>query len=160
MPGLIICLSQFNHSKQIQMSLKKIITAFFFLVVATSCKQSKNPELIRQVINSTFDKPDSKVEINPVVVAEPYAIANWTQGEKARRALLKLQEGNWQLVSCGGKGMKTDPSLMQQGVPENIATELSQKLSIAEKDMSNVKVETFDNFGPNVNFTDTNSHHH
>lgn len=142
------------------MSLKKIIAAFFFLVAATSCKQSENRELIKHVINTTFDKPDSKVKIDPVVVAEPYAVANWTQGEKAGRALLKWQEGNWQLVACGGKGMKTAASLMQQGVPENIATELSQKLSTAEKDMNSAKVEAFDNFGPNVNFTDTNSHHH
>ncbi len=140
--------------------MQKIIIAFFLLGSLASCNQSKNPELIKHVINTTFDKADSKVKIDPVVVTQPYAVAGWVQGEKAGRALLKLENGKWQLLACGGKGMKTATALMQQGVPENIAVELEKQLSAAETDISNNRVEAFDNFGPNVTFNDSNSHQH
>ncbi len=136
----------------------------FFIIalclgVTSGCKQHNHPEQIRQLINKTFDRPDSKVKIEPVVMAESYAIADWVQDTKAGRALLKMENGKWRLLACGGSGMKTAASLMQQGVPEAVAVKLSQLLSDAEKTLQEKEVEGFDSFGPSVIFSDSNPHH-
>lgn len=141
------------------MTFQKFLIFGIYVLIISGCKQHNHPEQIRHLINKTFDRPDSKVKIDPVVVAAPYAIADWTQDAKAGRALIKLENGNWQLLACGGTGMKTTASLIQQGVPENIAVILSQQLSNAEKVLDNQQVESFDSFGPAVIFSDSGSHH-
>lgn len=53
---------------------------------------------IRALIGATWDKPDSKVEIDPVVVSGSYVVANWTQGVHGGRALMRRGDKAWSVV--------------------------------------------------------------
>ena len=141
------------------MSVSNSIVAILYILFMTGCMEDKDPALIRQSISNTFDRADSKVQIHPVVVVNKFAIADWMQDEKAGRALLTLKSGKWQLILCGGKGLKDSMVLVQAGVPGNTAGSLVKQLAVAESTFSSSQVQHFDDFGPPVKFSDTNDHH-
>lgn len=129
-------------------------------LIVVGCWQDKAPR-IQALINKTFDRSGAKVVIEPIVVSGNYAIADWVQGEKAGRALLKLNNGEWQLWACGGKGMKTANALVGLGVPGQDAANLTSKLSSSENNMGNEQIRLFDDFGTIMNFlADTALPHH
>lgn len=66
---------------------------------------------ITHLLMATFDKPEARLSVAPVVVQGDQALAGWIQGERGGRALLKRQHGEWQVAVCGGDGL-TDPRLL------------------------------------------------
>lgn len=75
-----------------------------------------NEQQIRSLLSNTFDSPSAKVKTSPVVVDGDIAIADWIQGEKGGRALLKKSNGKWEISACGGSGFKQSESLIQAGI--------------------------------------------
>ena len=64
-------------------------------------------EAIRKTMVATWDKPDARLQVGPVVVVSDRAIAGWTQGDRGGRALLgRDARGQWQVTACGGDGLR------------------------------------------------------
>lgn len=136
------------------MIVRSLMMMFSLIAFITACSNSdKETSQVRQLINKTFDTPNDKVVVEPVVVADGHAIADWSQGDKAGRALVKMKNGEWRLWLCGGKGLREAEALIKMGVPEPTAKKLSSEISIAEKKLSKEQVDRFDNFGPPVDFS-------
>jgi hypothetical protein len=89
-------------------------------------------EQIRSVIGATWDKPDSKVEIDPVVVAGVHAVASWTQGSHGGRALMRRGNKGWVVVLCSGDPLKSAKWLEEAGVPKDDARHIAEGLGAAE----------------------------
>lgn len=87
---------------------------------------------IERVIKSTWERPDNRVDVRPVVIADNYAVAGWIAGERGGRALLKRHAHAWQVVLCSGDGIRTAGGLMEAGVPDKEASTLADKLAIAD----------------------------
>lgn len=129
------------------------------LFIGIGCTQNPDTEPIRTLINATFDRPDSKVKVFPIVAVENFAIADWQQDAKAGRALAEFKNGKWQLVLCGGKALKDTSTLTGYGIPTQTANELIEALKTAEAELTKEQVENFDKFSPLINFSDSSSHH-
>ncbi|MGO4714899.1 copper uptake system-associated protein [Bradyrhizobium sp. 2TAF24] len=94
---------------------------------------------VRQLLMATFDKPEAPLVVAPVVVAGDHAVADWSQGERGGRALLRRArpggEG-WSLVLCAGDGIRAAEALRQAGVPAADAQTLATRLADAERALS------------------------
>jgi hypothetical protein len=101
---------------------------------------------IQKLISTTFDRPDLKVQTDPIVIEGKVAIADWIQGEKGGRALLTRKHVDWEIIACGGPGFK-DPSVIAgAGISKRIANNITEKLKIAEAKLPPQKVKQLDSF--------------
>lgn len=108
--------------------------AWMALLCAIPCPASRADDAssIRALIGATWDKPDSKVEIDPVVVSGSYAVASWTQGAHGGRALMRRGDKGWSVVLCSGDPLKEAEWLAEAGVPTGDAERIANDLAAAE----------------------------
>jgi len=64
--------------------------------VATSADQVA---AIHRLLSSTFDKPESRLSLDPIVVEGNAALVGWIQGDLAGRAFLRDRDGYWVIVA-------------------------------------------------------------
>jgi hypothetical protein len=107
---------------------------------------------IRKVMAAEWDRPDARLEVDPVVVAGRYAIAGWTQGDHGGRALLK-QDGQrgWHVTVCAGDGLKDARALELAGMPASTAQDLVRALRRAEAAVPQSRLALFSTFSGMVN---------
>jgi hypothetical protein len=102
---------------------------------------------VRQVLMAAFDKPEARLQVEPVVTVGAHAVAGWTQGDRGGRALLHKDRKGWAIVLCAGDGLKDAKLLREAGVPSAQATTLAQSLAKAEAALpaaQRAKFATFD----------------
>lgn len=130
------------------------------LVGPAAAADSTDQHHVRKVLMSTFDKPESRLQVDPVVVQGDHAIAGWTQGERGGRALLRRHGGAWQITACGGDGLKDATTLVDAGIPAAEVKTLVQTLGAAEARLpaaQRAKFSTFDGL-MRMNAQGTHSH--
>lgn len=114
---------------------------------------------IQHVMLSTWDRPDAKLNINPVVIEGQYAIAGWTQGERGGRALLiRKPDGHWFVSVCGGDGLKDEKTLMMTGMEPVVARRLANKVIEAEFSLTSELRAQFSSFEGMVKVNSTGKH--
>ncbi|MBK7899869.1 MAG: copper uptake system-associated protein [Azonexus sp.] len=111
-------------------------------VLAQSASNADS-EAVRALIARSYDRPEARVETDPVVVAGAYAVAGWTQGERGGRAVLRKVKGRWTVLLCGGDGLKTAQGLRGAGVPETSARLLARDLASAERQVPAERLHRF-----------------
>lgn len=102
---------------------------------------------IKQRIGQTYDRPGHKVDTAPVVVVGDYGLADWTQGPKGGRALLRKANGAWEIMACGGDGFKDAKVLKDAGIPDATAQQLIAQLNQAERSVAPERIRQFGLFG-------------
>jgi len=114
-------------------------TTGLLLALSLPALSAANPDAsadetgIRQIMLSTWDTPQTRLDIGPVVIQERWAVAGWTQGQRGGRAFLtRNAHGEWQVSVCGGDGLKDAQTLVLTGMPEAAAQTLAQQLEQAE----------------------------
>lgn len=133
------------------MPLSRLLTQGLLAAALLCPTASADPmQDIRALIGQTYDRPDAKVEIDPVIVVQDYAVANWVQGAQGGRALLKQAHGAWQILLCAGDGLRHTDGLVQAGVPKATAERLAQSLQAAEGQLDPARLKLFSLFGPAV----------
>lgn len=116
-------------------------------------------DAVTQVLRGTYDRPDSPLSVEPVVVQDGYAIAGWVQGEMGGRALLRKQGDAWSIILCAGDAVKEASYLVQTGMAAGTATDLVEALVVAEAGVSAARLEMFSRFGPTVFMNQAGSSH-
>lgn len=111
-----------------------------------AAKAGADEDAVRHLLHTTFDKPEQKLVIEPLVVRSGYAIAGWTQDDMGGRALLQNRHGRWTLVLCAGDGIKTAEGLRQTGVAPDDAAALAQALAKAEQSVAAERLAMFARF--------------
>lgn len=101
---------------------------------------------IADLIANTYDQPGSKVQTGPIVVADGYALADWMQGDLGGRALLRRSGSDWEIVVCGGDGLKDSSWLQSAGMSPATAERLVARLDAAEQPLAPERVQRFDQF--------------
>lgn len=92
---------------------------------------------IRSLLLKTFDKPEARLRVKAIVTEGAHGVAAWFQGEMAGRALLRRQaSGAWQIVACGGDGMKDPAALADTGMSAAQARALARRITEAEQRFS------------------------
>jgi copper(I)-binding protein len=101
---------------------------------------------IKHLLHNTFDKPEARLVVEPVVVANDHAVAGWSQGDMGGRALLRRKGATWSLILCSGDGIKSTEALRQAGVPAGVAGTLASNLATAEAKLSRERLALFAKF--------------
>lgn len=145
----------------------KITNSLFLVLVAMMVIFSKpvlaapnSEDEIKLVISKIYDKPDHKVETAPVAVVDKFAIADWTQGNRGGRALMKNINGQWAVAACGADGFKDVKNLEDAGIPTKTAQQLIKKLTQLEKSIDPARVHLFSLFGTKDDPKNMEEHHH
>jgi copper(I)-binding protein len=131
--------------KRISLVLATIAAGVALLRVAPTYA-GPDEESIRHLLHSTFDKPESRLVVEPVVVSGDHALAGWSQGDMGGRALLRNRGGTWSLILCSGDGITSAEALRQAGVAPGDATALSFRLGEAERKLAPERLALFAKF--------------
>ena len=125
-----------------------VISAFLCsgYAFAHSQTEAESQERIKALISKTFDQPNLKVQITPIVIEGKVAIADWTQGQKGGRALLRRKHADWEIIACGGAGFKDPSAIASAGISKEIASNITAKLKTAEAVLSAQKIKQLDSF--------------
>lgn len=101
---------------------------------------------VRQVLMTTFDRPDAPLTVEPVTVVGGIAVAGWSQGEMGGRALLREKDGAWVLVLCSGDALKDPTALRHFGLAPADADALAAAVTAAESTVDPALVARFSTF--------------
>jgi hypothetical protein len=77
--------------KEISVLTKLLAAPIVLWSLAGSAIAWPDEDAGRDLLHLTFDKPEAKLDVAPVVALAGYAIAGWTQGETGGRALLQAR---------------------------------------------------------------------
>jgi hypothetical protein len=116
------------------------------LVIAADAP-GDDAEAIRHTLMAQFDKPEARLQVEPVAVAGNAAVASWAQGERGGRALLFRRSGQWQIALCAGDGLKGTQLIREAGVSARDAEAIVRALASGEARLSpaqRAKFATFD----------------
>jgi hypothetical protein len=127
--------------------LATLATLFLLPAAARATGEATEAASIRTLISTIYDKPEARVQTDPVVVIGDHAVADWIQGERGGRALMRREQGKWQVVMCAGEGLRHADTLQQGGVPATTAKQMAKKLAQAEKPLASSLRKQFDLFG-------------
>jgi hypothetical protein len=141
-----------------------LLVLFLVFSGALSAETLTDEAQIQAVIGKTYDKPNNKVNTTPISIADDFAVADWTQGKRGGRALMKRINGNWEILACGNDGLKDTKSLVKAGMSEKTASTIVKKLSDLEKLVDPKRLAKFNLFGTpndpiNKNEDDPHKHH-
>lgn len=115
-------------------------------------------DAVRDLLHSTFDKPEAKLVIAPVVAKAGYAIAGWTQGEMGGRALLHNKHGRWTIILCAGDGIRSAEALQRAGIAPDVAGELAEALAQAEQAVPADRLAMFARFEGLLRMDESGNH--
>ena len=134
------------------LSLRQV-SIFIFTVICLASNAIAHPqtevesqEKIKALISKTFDQPNLKVQTTPIVIEGKVAIADWTQGQKGGRALLRRKHADWEIIACGGAGFKDPSAIAAAGISKEIANNITEKLKMAEAKLPAQKIKQLDSF--------------
>jgi hypothetical protein len=116
--------------------------------------------LIRGVLMAAFDKPEARLVVEPIVVAQSHAIADWIQADRGGRALLKRSPHGWALILCSGDAIKSADALQRAGVSPSDAVSLSSGLMAAEAEVPPARRILFSSFEGTVEMGQGAHAHH
>jgi hypothetical protein len=127
--------------------LTKLFAALIVLWSLTgSAIAGPDEDAVRDLLHSSFDKPEAKLVVGPVVATADYAIAGWTQGEMGGRALLRNKHGRWTIILCAGDGIRSAEALRHAGIAPDVADELAKALAKAEQTVPADRLAMFARF--------------
>jgi hypothetical protein len=126
------------------MTALAILAAVF--IIQTRSNDAAERDAVRHILAVTFDKPDSPLGIEAIVVRDGVAIADWIQGDRGGRALLRRGGDAWSIILCGGDGLKDVSTLQQVGLSPDRAKALSDDLSLAEAKLSSARLALISSF--------------
>lgn len=144
-------------------SIKQICFGFCLLAIfgnalAHSQTNEVSQEKIKALISKSFDQPNLKVNTSPIVIEGKVAIADWTQGQKGGRALLRRKHDDWEIIACGGSGFKDPEGIAAIGISKEISINITAKLKDAEARLSPQQVKKLDSFDGVVNMVHGANH--
>jgi hypothetical protein len=125
---------------------------------ANAADVSADQTSIRRVLMTTFDKPEARLSVDPVVVVGAHAVAGWTQGERGGRALLLRHGTGWRITLCAGDGLQQAKTLRDAGIPPSDADALAKGLAIAEGKLPAAQRAKFSTFDGVVRMDATGQH--
>lgn len=101
---------------------------------------------IQTLMKGIWERPDSRLDIDPITVQGTHAVAGWTQGTHGGRALLRRVQGKWEVVLCSGDALLEEKFLQDAGVAAPDAKLLATRTRAAESRLSKEKVAQFSRF--------------
>jgi hypothetical protein len=105
-------------------------------LMAAPARGADDEAAIRRLLVDVFDKPEARLTVDPVVIEEDVAIADWSQGDLGGRALLRRKGAVWEIALCAGDALRQSSALEKLGLAKPRAEALAASLASAEKRLS------------------------
>lgn len=102
--------------------------------LAVQAAEADDVGAIRQVLMRTFDRPEARLRVDPVVVHKQHAVAAWQQDDRGGRALMRRTDDGkaWEITLCAGDGLRQADTLAATGMSAADASALAQAVVKAE----------------------------
>jgi hypothetical protein len=106
-------------------------------------------------MHETWDKPNLPLALPVIVIHQGMAIADWIQGDKGGRALLKYHPAHqhWHTLLCGGAELTVPTQLEAAGMSAADAQALTALLQSHEQDLADDQRQRIDSFKGVVKFS-------
>ena len=143
--------------------MKKFIFIMTMLAFASAniAQANQDDEInITQAMLKQWDKPESRLNVAPIVVATDYAMVGWTQGKKSGRALLHKHHGNWQVLLCCGDALTKTEQLTKASLDVKTTNALIKGFKKQVQQLSVQEIEKMSLFEGIVNVSPAQSHEH
>ena len=154
------------HKKESTMGRRCAVAALLVMVAAwlgfaadVAAEPSADRSAIEAVMRGTWDRPDARLLIDPVVIVADYAVAGWSQGDMGGRALLRRKGQVWAVILCSGDGIKSADALRHAGLTVADAERLARDLAEAERALPPARLALFAKFEGTVMMDETGHAH-
>lgn len=101
---------------------------------------------IRHLMMAQFDRPESRLTVEPVTIHKDIAVAGWAQDDVGGRALLRRLGGDWRLILCSGDTLKEARLLQQFGLNAEEAERMVKAVVDAETELDPALLAKFSTF--------------
>lgn len=126
--------------------MRRLLMMTIAAAMCLSARADDGTEAARRLLFETFDKPESHLFVDSVIVEGDSAVADWRQGDLGGRAFLTRKNDAWTIALCGGDALKESATLERLGLSKSHAESLSRRLAAEEKRLSPDIIETFSRF--------------
>ncbi|QGM99037.1 copper uptake system-associated protein [Methylocystis parvus] len=126
--------------------IRNILTAALSVAIWSPAVAISDQDVVRDVLLKTFDKPEMRLTVDPVVIDGDVAVAGWVQGELGGRALLRRKGEAWTIDLCAGDALKESKSLEKLGLQKARADSLAAAIGAAEKKLDPAVLQKFSRF--------------
>lgn len=150
----------FSHEAVMAVFAAIVSLSLFWAAPAGAAEGGSDTAAIAKIIKSTWETPEKRIDVSPVVQSHDYAVAGWVQGDRGGRALLKKADGRWSVLLCSGDGIRSAEGLSGAGLPANIANDLAGKLAREEARLPAGHVAKFSLFEAGVQDAPAHHPHH
>ncbi|MDH4981129.1 copper uptake system-associated protein [Hyphomicrobium sp. D-2] len=141
--------------------LRIAAVAFLFGGMSIASAAADDASDIRTLLAQTWDKPDNRLVVDPVVIVDGSALASWTQGDRGGRALLRRNDGGkWKVVLCSGEPLRHASTLIATGIADADAKALADRLNEAESKLPAERARLFSTFEGVVHVAEDDHHGH
>lgn len=121
-------------------------TSLLGTIIPAQAADTPDQVAIKSAMHAMFDRPDTPLVIDPVVVDDGFAVAGWTQGQMGGRAFLRAANGKWTLVLCSGEQITTAEALAASGVPQATASKLAAEIAAADSAVDAARLKKLASF--------------
>ncbi|WP_051412912.1 copper uptake system-associated protein [Methylophilus sp. 5] len=110
---------------------------------------------VAKEMHETWDKPNQPLLLPVIVIHNGMAIADWIQGDKGGRALLKYHPAHqhWHTLLCGGAELTASKHLEEAGMSTADAQALAKSLQQREQALADDQRQRIDSFKGVVKFS-------
>lgn len=131
-----------------------------FSLIAFGDEIGDDTKAIRDIIQQQWNRPEQAVDVFPIAVSAPYALAGWQQANRGGHALLYHHTGQWQVLFCGGQALTSIDVLKHAGLSDEQARQLIKKWREASSGLAVEKINSLNSFEGIVPVNGQSSHEH
>ena len=129
-------------------------------LIAFGDEIDEDTKSIRDTIPQQWNRPEQAVDVFPIAVSAPYALAGWQQGNRGGHALLYHEGEEWLVLFCGGQALTSIDALKHAGLNDEQAGQLIQKWREASSGLAVEKINSLNSFEGIVPVNGQSSHEH
>lgn len=120
-----------------------------------STAAADDEQSVAKEMHETWDKPNKPLVLPVIVIQRGMAIADWIQGDKGGRALLKYhpEHQHWHTLLCGGAELTASRYLQEAGMSAADAQSLALLLQQQELALPDNQRQQIDSFSGVVKFS-------
>jgi hypothetical protein len=124
----------------------KVMTAILMAgLAACAASVAEEKTAIAQALQAKYGVKSS-VSVEPIVLRNDYAVADFVQGDIGGRAVLQKHKGLWQVLVLTGQDARDAAYLVKIGVPQVEARALANMLVTSEKQVPEERLVKLDRY--------------
>ena len=122
------------------------VAAFGLIGCSQSGSIANDKEKIEQAVQSGASNAGSAAVVDPIIMRQEYAVADWTSGDKGGRTLLHRERGSWKVIATGGEEIRDAEALMRAGLGQKEAKALANSVIAKERKVPEDRLAKLDRY--------------